>query len=114
MNETTIMSDWSKDEQKFADVIIKIIEYKQAKYEEEYQEGRESKRVPLADIKICPANFENYIPEMQGINRHRDWKVTAEWMLRLLCEKDELVVYPRRSTYTLSKVGKLYKHLTKN
>ena len=110
MNDTTtIMSDWSEDEQAFTAVIIKIIESRQRKYEREHKE-LDASPVPLGNIKICPKDFENYIPIMQGIDLHRDWKVTAQYMLRLLWDKDELVSYAR-DTYTLTKEGRLYKIL---
>ena len=51
MNETTTtLSDLPEYEQEFAEAIIKIIEGKHRKYETEYQKGKESKRVPLADL----------------------------------------------------------------
>ena len=41
MNETTTtMADWSKDEQEFADVIIKIYVSKYKHYEQEHLESR--------------------------------------------------------------------------
>jgi hypothetical protein len=118
MNETTITarSNWSKDDREFADIIIMIVEHRHAKYEREYQEGKESKRVPLADIKLCAKNFEHYIPKMeeiakmQGIDRNQPWKVTAENMLERFCQKGELEVYTEFPLlYMLNKEGILYR-----
>ena len=112
MSEITTISDLSQDEQKFADVIIKIVSYRYAKYEQEYQERKESKRVPVADIKISPENFKNYIPDMEGISRHQGWKVTAEKMLEKFHKKCILEVYTDYPVlYMLNKDGFLYKDL---
>ena len=109
---TTTISDLSQDEQEFADVIIKIVWHRYAKYEQEYMEGKESKRVPVADIKISPQNFENYIHIMREIAPHQDWKVTAENMLERFQKKGILEVYTDCPIlYMLSKDGFLYRDL---
>ena len=117
MNEAT-MSDWPKDDQEFADVIFSIVAYRHAKYEQEYREGKERKRVPVADIKLCPGNFGNYIPEMeeiskiQGIDPPQHWKVKADHMLERFYQKGELKVYSECPIlYEFSKEGLLYKDL---
>ena len=110
MNEvTTITADWSEAEQKFAEVVVRIIASKYRKYESEYQEGKESKRFPLADIPICADDFKEAFHIMKGIDRHRDWKGTAQWMLRSLYDRGELSSAP--GTYRLCKEGLIYKYL---
>ena len=112
MSEITTISDLSQDEQQFAAVIIKIVEYRYAKYEREYKEGKESKRVPVADIKISPENFKNYYSDMKEISPHQDWKVTAENMLAIFRKKCILEVYTDYPVlYMLNKDGFLYKDL---
>ena len=105
------MSEWSKDQQEFADVIIKIIEGKHRRYEREYREGKESNPVPLADIKICPKYFEDFPHIMQGIRPFQKPESTVQEMLDLFCRNGEIKVY-FRNIYMLSKDGLLYKHLT--
>ena len=107
MNEiTTITADWSEAEQKFAKILVGTLTRKLKELGDP--------PVPLADITVCPDDFKRAFHLIKGIDRHGDWKSTVEYMLRLLWERDELVVYPLRSTYTLSKSGKLYKHLRTN
>lgn len=105
------MSDWTKDKQEFADVIVEIIEGKHRKYEREYREGKESKRVPLADIKIWPTCFKNFPHIMQGIRPFQEPESTVQEMLDLFCRTGEIKVYFDK-IYMLSTDGLLYKHLT--
>ena len=105
------MSDWPKDKQEFADVIIKIIESKHRKYEREYREGKESNPVPLADIKICPKCFEDFPHIMQGIRPFQKPESTVQEMLDLFCRNGEIKVHFGK-IYMLSKDGLLYRHLT--
>lgn len=117
MNEiTTTLSGLSEDEQQFAYIIFEIIK---DKYEKEYQTGKESKRVPLANIKFQSQDFWDYIHMMPGIpivkgkKTGQDWKATAEHMLDRLYKKCELEVYSEcPKVYMLRKEGVLYRHLT--
>lgn len=103
MNETTTatLSDWSEDEQGFADIIIKIIEGK--------RKVLGDPPVPLKDITICPKDFENFPHIMQGIRPGRKPESTVREMLRLFWEKDELATTSFSDTYRLRKEGRLYK-----
>lgn len=120
MNETaTTMSDLPEDEQQFAYIIFEVIKDKYAKYEKEYQTGKDSRRVPLADIKFKSQDFFDYtimmpgIPIVKGKNPCQNWKTTAEHMLDRLYKKGELEVYSEcPKVYMLSKEGVLYRHLT--
>ena len=94
MNETiTTLSDLPEDEQTFAYIIFEIIK---DKYEKEYQTGKESKRVPLEDIKFQSQDFWDYTIMMTGLSIvqeynsnqkwNQNWKAIAERMLeRLYC-----------------------------
>ena len=105
------MSDWSKDKQEFASVVIDIVKHRYVKYEREYQEGKKSKPVPLADIKFCPKCFENFPHIMQGIKPYQNPESTIREMLDVFCQIGEIKIYPDR-IYMLSKDGFLYRHLT--
>ena len=119
MNESTItMSDWSEDEQTFADVLIHII---QGTYNEYARNGED---VKLADISFGIKRtedrdrFENPIgiPPLQEIakrqgNRDEKWDVTAQRMLGLFEDIGEIVEYIE-GIYRLHKDGRLYKYLT--
>ena len=117
MNEiTTTLSGLPEDEQQFAYIIFEIIN---DKYEKEYQTGKESKRVPLVDIKFQSQDFWDYIHMMPGIpivkgkSPGQNWKATAEHMLDRLYKKCELEVYSEcPKVYMLRKEGVLYRHLT--
>lgn len=113
MNETAItsMTELTEDEQKFADVLIKIIEGKHKRYERERKELRASP-VPLADIKVGPKDFEDVPHIMRGIRPAREPESTVREMLRLLWDKGQLVPHSR-DTYMLRKEGFLYKCLRK-
>ena len=82
-------SDWTDDEQEFAKVVVKTVRRRRKELGDP--------PIPLENIRIAPI--------MPGIDRHRDWKATVEYMLRLLWEKNELVTAYSRSTYTLRKGG---------
>ena len=105
-----IMSNWSKDKQEFAGVIIEIIESKYRKYDREYREGKESNPVPLADIKIGPKCFEDFPHIMQGIRPFQQPNSTVQEMLDLFCRNGEIKVYFDK-IYMLNKDGLLYRHL---
>ena len=118
MNETTtaIMSDLPEDEQQFAYIIFEIINDKS---EKEYQTGKESKRVPLADIKFHSKDFWGYMHKLSGIsnvkgkNPRQNWEAIVEHMLDRLYKKGELKVYSEGpKVYMLSKEGVLYMRLT--
>ena len=120
MNEiTTIFSDLPEDEQQFAYIIFEIINDKS---ENEYQTGKESKRVPWADIKFQSQDFWGYMDMIPGIsivkgknpNQHiQNWKAIVEHMLDRLYKKCELKIYSEcPKVYMLSKEGVLYKRLT--
>ena len=78
------MSDWTKDKQEFADVIVEIIEGKHRKYERKYREGKESKRVPLADIKIWPTCFKDFPHIMQGIRPFQGARINSSRDVRFI------------------------------
>ena len=119
MNETAqTLLDLPEDEQQFAYIIFEIIKDKYAKYEKEYQTGKESKRVLLTDIKFRSQDFWDYmhmmpgIPIVKGKNPCLNWKTTTEHMLDRLEKKGELEVYSEcPKIYMLSKEGVLYRHL---
>ena len=119
MNETiTTLSDWSEAEQKFADVLIHIIQEKYNKY------AKNGEDVKLADISFGIEHaelrdlFTNHIvigslQEIAKIQGKSDvnWKVTAQCMLDLLENNDEIVENPD-GVYRLHTDGCLYKYLT--
>ena len=110
MNETTTMSDLSEDEQKFADVIFKIIESKYRKYEREHEESGYTP-VPLENIHFGPDDFKDFPHIMQGIKPYQEVEKTVEQMLGLLFGKSE--IERSRGLLRLTKYGLLHKHLTK-
>ena len=99
MNETTTttMSDWSKDKQEFADVIIDIIKAK-------HKEGLQLAHIPfgIADLK------HTFIGEMHGIAPSQEHQVTAKRMLDLFCSIGEVQRHSE-GVYRLSKQGRLYR-----
>lgn len=58
MNEatTTTMSDWTKDEQEFAELIIDVVKNRHAEHEQKYQEGK-YERVLLENIHFGIVGF---------------------------------------------------------
>ena len=103
MKKINEWSDWTDNEQEFAKVVVKTVRRRRKELGDP--------PVPLENIRIGPKDFEGALHIMQGIDRHRDWKATVEYMLRLLWDKDELDTTYSRSTYTLRKGGRLYKRL---
>ena len=91
MNEPTTMSDWSKNEQEFADVIINIIESSYRKHEQDCQEGKESKRVQLEKIHFRIADLKAFPHVMQGIKPYQKPESTIPEMLGLLSRRGEIV-----------------------
>ena len=111
MNEpTTTLTEFSDDEDVFAEVICEIITGKYKIYEREHRELQAS-RVPLEDISIQPKDFENFVHIMQGIEPLQRPDSTVRSMLRTFWEKGELISAEGRDAYRLSKTGVLYKDL---
>ena len=121
MNETiTTFSGLPEDEQQFAYIIFEIIK---DKYEKEYQTGKESNPIPLADIKFQSQDFWDYTLRMTGLSIVKEynsnqkwnqkWKAIAERMLEKFYQKCELEICSEcPKVYMLRKEGVLYRHLT--
>ena len=118
MNEVTTFSDFTKEEELFATVIIHIIEGKDNAY------AKNGEDVKLADISFGIKGvenrdrFENHIGNLQEIakiqgDRDEKWDVTAQRMLDKFCNIGQIVVCDEDyGIYRLNKNGFLYKYLT--
>ena len=124
----TILFEGDKVKQLFANIIIDVIKSKHQKYEREHRES-ESERVPLANIHfgivhdgrgnfagIGDTNGNTGVPCLQEIAKiqgkpNENLLITAQRMLDLFCSVGE-IERGAVETYTLSKSGALYEHLT--
>ena len=126
MNEatTTTMSDWSKDEQEFTEVIIDVVKNRHAKHEQKYQEGKyepvllENIHFGIVRTGIGDLESSTGIPRLQEIAKIQgrcgeDWPITAQRMLDLFCCKGEIIerCVENKKVYKLSKDGLLYEYL---
>ena len=111
MNEpTTTLTEFSDDDDVFAEVIYEIVESKHKKYERQHRESGAS-RVPLENISIMLKDFEDFVHVMRGIRPLQLPDSTAREMLNAFWEKGELIPAEQRDAYRLSKTGVLYKDL---
>lgn len=110
MFETKTISDLPKDEQKFADVIIKIVESKYKAYQQEHKESH-APPVLLENIHFGPDNFKDFLHIMQGIKPYQEVEKTVNQMLGTLSWTYR-EIEASHGLYRLSKDGCLYKHLT--
>jgi hypothetical protein len=129
MNEatTTTMSDWSKDEQEFAEVIIDVVKNKHAKHERKYQEGK-YECVPLVNIHfgivrtltkgfagIGDSDSNTGVSCLQEIAKiqgkpNENLLTTAQRMLDLFENIGEIKKYSE-GIYRLHEDGLIYQHL---
>ena len=124
----TILFEGDKVKRLFADIIIDVIKSEHEKYEREHRELG-SERVPLANIHfgivrdgrgnfagIGDPNGNTGVPCLQEIAKiqgkpNENLLTTAQRMLDLFCSVGE-IERGVAETYTLSKSGTLYEHLT--
>ena len=120
MNEVTTFSDFTKEEELFADVISEIVV---RKHEHNYEKIGED--ILLENISFGIKGVENRdrfedrigignlqeIAKIQG-DRDEKWDVTAQRMLDKFCNIGQIVVYNEDyGIYRLNKNGFLYKDL---
>ena len=122
MNEVTTFSDFTKEEELFADVIIEIIVRTHEPNIRNYEKIGED--IPLENIPFGikrvedQDRFENHIGigNLQEIakiqEREEKWDVTAQRMLDKFCNIGQIVVYNEAyGIYRRNKNGFLYKDL---
>ena len=111
MNETmtTPTSDLPKNERKFADVIIEIVEAKYKVYQAEHKKLHASP-VALENIHFGPDDFKDFPHIMQGIKPYQEVEKTVKEMLGSLSWSYR-EIEASHGGYRLNKDGRLYKHL---
>lgn len=123
MNEVATFSDFTKEEELFADVIIEIVvrihEHNKRNYEK-IGEDILLENIPFGIKRVEDRDrFENHIGigNLQEIAKIQDksdekWDVTAQRMLDKFCKIGQIVVYNEDyGIYRLNKNGFLYKDL---
>ncbi|MCY3744507.1 MAG: hypothetical protein OXH00_26115 [Candidatus Poribacteria bacterium] len=122
MNEVTTFSDFTKEEELFADVIIEIVVRTHEHNKRNYEKIGEDillENIPFGIKRVEDRDlFENHIgignlqeiAKIQG--RDEKWNVTAQRMLDKFCNIGQIVVYSEDyGIYRLNKNGFLYKYL---
>ena len=124
MNEVTTFSDFTKEEELFADVIIEIVVRTHEHNKRNYEKIGEDillENIPFGIKRVEDRDrFENRIgignlQEIAKIQGDRDekWDVTAQRMLDKFCNIGQIVVYYEDyGIYRLNKNGFLYEYLT--